>query len=176
MIRRLRLVLPPSWVLGLFAFGYLLLEAIHLVVTRFNFVEEGVAQLRDKLVLLACLLYGGFRVVAFHPLFQPAYRQWLATTPWTSRQPLPLAPVHIVWQDVVVLIVAELLFWAVTFGWEISLASPFASPAVMAASRRKVSKMLPTETPIPPKDFCAGRLTFRFPALLLEVTVLTPAD
>ena len=33
------------------------------------------------------------------------------------------------------------------------------SPAVIAASRRKVSKMFPTEIPRPPKATLAGKLT-----------------
>ena len=46
---------------------------------------------------------------------------------------------------------AELLFWAVTFGCEISFAHPLLSPAVMAASSRNVSKIFPMEIPTPPK-------------------------
>ena len=47
--------------------------------------------------------YGVFRVAAFHPVFRPKYRGWLEQTPWTSRKPLPLGPIHLVWQDVLVL-------------------------------------------------------------------------
>lgn len=40
--------------------------------------------------------YGLARVMAFHPIFDEEYRQWLATTPWTPRHPLPKGPLHLI--------------------------------------------------------------------------------
>jgi hypothetical protein len=57
----------------------------------------------------ACFAYGGFRTIAFHPALQPRYRQWLRLTPWTSSRPLPLGPIHLVWQDGVFLLPVALL-------------------------------------------------------------------
>ncbi|MGI9455742.1 MAG: hypothetical protein ACR2NU_04225, partial [Aeoliella sp.] len=53
-------------------------------------------------------MYGFWRVVGFHPLFLPEYRKWLANTPWRSSKALPLKPIGVVWQDVVVLIIIAL--------------------------------------------------------------------
>ena len=59
--------------------------------------------MRDGLAAVIMAAYGVFRVAAFHPVFRPKYRGWLEQTPWTGRKPLPLGPIHLVWQDVVVL-------------------------------------------------------------------------
>src|SRR5213593_1326498 len=58
-----------------------------------------------------------------------------------------------------------------------SLARPLDSPAVIAASRRKVSKMLPIEMPSPLKALVAGKLRLRLPAFAPPPDpVLTPAE
>ena len=46
-----------------------------------------------------CVIYGLARVVAIHPIWNPGYQTWLESTPWTVRQPLPLGPVELVWED-----------------------------------------------------------------------------
>jgi hypothetical protein len=58
---------------------------------------------REHAAALSALafLYGISRVIAFHPAASEKYRQWLALTPWTSQRPLPLGPIHPVWQDAV---------------------------------------------------------------------------
>lgn len=53
------------------------------------------------LVALACG-YGAARVLLLHPVFDPAYRRWLATTPWSPRHPLPKGPLHLAWPDLLV--------------------------------------------------------------------------
>lgn len=105
MIRRLRLVLPPPAILLGFALLYTILEGLVLAVewhlgapVRRMAGRPGVV-----LPLLAAALYGGFRVIAFHPVYRPNYRVWLEATPWTSRKPLPVGPVSLVWEDGVVL-------------------------------------------------------------------------
>jgi hypothetical protein len=47
--------------------------------------------------------YGCYRVWAFHPAIRGDYREWLARTPWTAELPMPLGPLHLVWQDLVYL-------------------------------------------------------------------------
>jgi hypothetical protein len=66
-----------------------------------------------SVLYLAAFVYGPYRVGAFHPGLRPGYRAWLTTTPWTSRKPLPLGPVHLVLQDVVLLALGTVLT-----GWE----------------------------------------------------------
>lgn len=46
--------------------------------------------------------YGGFRG-SFLPFPDTPYRAWLLTTPYDGRKPLPLGPVHLVPQDLLVL-------------------------------------------------------------------------
>jgi hypothetical protein len=52
---------------------------------------------------LAFIGYGSYRVVRFHPAIQTDYRDWLRHTPWRAGKPLPLGPVHLLPQDVVIL-------------------------------------------------------------------------
>jgi hypothetical protein len=60
--------------------------------------------------------YGIFRATGFHPFFRPEYRAWLEQTPWTSRKPLPLGPIHLVRQDVVLLALVLLALHGTPFG------------------------------------------------------------
>ncbi len=50
-------------------------------------------------LLLGAAAYGGYRVARFHPLLREGYYDWLAMTPWKYPKPLPLGPVHLCWQD-----------------------------------------------------------------------------
>lgn len=49
--------------------------------------------------------YGIIRAIFFAP--EGAYKRWLATSPWTPAQPLPLGPVQFVWQDMLMLGILE---------------------------------------------------------------------
>ena len=75
---------------------------------------------------VAALLYGMYRV-SFYP--SRRYSQWLFSTPWHPELPLPLGPVHLVWQDLVVVVglmglatahvppISEPLFSGVALPW-----------------------------------------------------------
>jgi hypothetical protein len=66
----------------------------------------------DYLIIGAALGYGGLRVLAFHPFYRVDYCAWLERTPWTSRKPLPLGPVHWTWQDGLIIGGPTALAWA----------------------------------------------------------------
>jgi hypothetical protein len=53
--------------------------------------------------------YAMFRVVRFHPAVRSDYRKWLEQTPWRYGLPLPLGPVHLIVQDVLVVALLTLL-------------------------------------------------------------------
>jgi len=57
------------------------------------------AYLLTLLLFLASVFYGFRRVVGLHPIWNDGYRTWLESTPWTSRKPLPMGPVELVWED-----------------------------------------------------------------------------
>ena len=64
---------------------------------------------------IAGLAYGLFRAWYFNPCMFLGYGDWLQTTPWTPRQPLPWGPLRLCWQDLLVLgIVAASLPWPLT--------------------------------------------------------------
>lgn len=138
MIRALRwlwLVLPPGWVVALLVLGYLVQEGFWLWVG----IDMGtVPDLWRKRTAVACMiaaLYGLFRAVAFHPLFRPEYRKWLESTPWASRHALPVGPIQLVPQDLVVVgALTLMLHW---WQWEalyVPVAFAFAYQAAIALS------------------------------------------
>jgi hypothetical protein len=99
MRRWFRVTLPVGWAVGGFILLYLILEGICL------YFVGAMAGHRpaDFLIDSAVVVYGGARVLGFHPVFNVEYHKWLAASPWTNRKPLPAGPVHLVAQDVVVL-------------------------------------------------------------------------
>jgi hypothetical protein len=135
MIRWMRVVLPPSrWVIILVAVFVIPYLCVH-VGYRVSFhsytpslrseaaqqyaemqrkvLAQELAEMRKRFltgfVVLSCLVHGVYRVFAFHPLLRVDYRKWLESTPWTSSKQLPLGPVHLVWQDAVVVVALSLL-------------------------------------------------------------------
>jgi hypothetical protein len=113
MIRWLRVVMPPGWVFVVAGLFYAVMEACVLVTEWYErrpfFSTPGNALLLAG--AYAAAAYGGYRVLAFHPAIRPRYFAWLSSTPWTGRKPLPLGPVHIVGQDVLLAVVVVALYW-----------------------------------------------------------------
>ncbi len=100
----LRVVLPPMWVIVLLAIVYGLINTVYHGSRLFGFATDSYdydATCR-MLMTVAAAGYGGFRATVFHPFWRPAYREWLLTTPWEHPQPLAFGPVHLVWQDLIV--------------------------------------------------------------------------
>jgi hypothetical protein len=114
MIRWLRAVLPPWWTVLAAVFCYLGLEFFclgsewRLGVPFYSIVEGRIFVIEMAFFVV---LYAIYRVFAFHPALRPGYYHWLRGTPWTSRKRLPLGPVHLVLQDVLILGVAVGLCW-----------------------------------------------------------------
>lgn len=55
--------------------------------------------------------YAAYRVFAFHPLWNKSYSDWMLATPWNGRKRLPMGPVHLIPQDVVLVSLLVGLFW-----------------------------------------------------------------
>jgi hypothetical protein len=113
IIQWLRRVYPPWWAIAVALVCYVLCEAMFWWTRlAFSVQTESLTELlriRDSLMMMSCSAYAAFRVFVFHPLFRPKYRQWLEQTPWTSEQPLPLGPVYVTVQDVLLLGLMRLL-------------------------------------------------------------------
>jgi hypothetical protein len=100
----IRVVLPPAWAVTLFLVLWLFFLGLEQWVAWWWGVPGAdIAQVRAGAVALGAAAYGVYRVLAFHPLFRPGYASWLAVTPWTSRKPLPVGPIHLVVQDLVLI-------------------------------------------------------------------------
>lgn len=107
----MRQVLPRDTIVALAVCSDIAVELVYLW-SRFwwGSAEESLfAGYRLFIQLLAALFYGGHRVATFHPAYDAEYRKWLECTPWTPRHPLPMGPLHLVLQDVVVLTASMIL-------------------------------------------------------------------
>lgn len=114
----LRRVWPPWFYHSLFGVIYLPLMGFIL------FEESRAGQRLPEAALIISMflgftaaLYGGYRVLAFHPVFRQDYYQWLATTPWKRDKPLPLGPVHMLPQDLLLVGVLCVLAVPASVGW-----------------------------------------------------------
>jgi hypothetical protein len=110
LIRWLRLTLPPMGFVVAAVFVLLCAEGFYLWVRcwleSLGPTAEAPSELlkmRNSIAGVAAAAYGVFRAVVYHPFFRSRYRDWLEQTPWTSRQPLPAGPIHLMWQDAVVM-------------------------------------------------------------------------
>lgn len=95
--RWIRVVAPPWWSVLLFALIYLgvetfvrMMEWISRDVTQFEPLTD-LYRVRAVVAAPAAVLYGLYRVWAFHPVIRPAYRRWIEQVPWTPAKRLPLA-------------------------------------------------------------------------------------
>lgn len=80
------------------------------------FVFDHPGYARGVLLIVTALAYGVLRVVGTHPALRPRYVEWLMSTPWTARMPLPLGPIHLSLGDlaavtVLLLAAADLPAW-----------------------------------------------------------------
>jgi hypothetical protein len=110
-VRWMRAVLPRDTIVAIAVGCDLLIEATYLWCLYWWGAADDAAfaWMRLLLQVFAAGSYGGYRVATFHPANDSDYRQWLETTPWTPRNPLPMGPLQIVPQDVVVLVASMLL-------------------------------------------------------------------
>ena len=115
MIRWLRVVWPPGWALAWALFLYLGFEGFFLFmewsldIPFYSFPEVG--RLPTGMMGIMVALYAIYRIWGFHPHARPPYSQWLATTVWNAEKALPLGPVHLVWQDALLIVIAAGLCW-----------------------------------------------------------------
>lgn len=112
-------VWPPGWLIALFVVVYGVLEGglwliDHAVPNAAGVIADmpEIRNLRAAILVGAAVVYAVFRLCRFHPACNPAYAAWLKLSPWTADKPLPLGPVHPVWQDAVPLgILTALAAW-----------------------------------------------------------------
>lgn len=112
--RWMRCVVPAQFALWMIVLGTLLAWVVNsLVILWTSYSIMGVAPLTDlfdapislHLAFLATLATaaGALRAAWQHPLAMRPYGSWLAQSPWQHPQPLPMGPLRLAWQDLVVL-------------------------------------------------------------------------
>lgn len=131
MIRWLRVSLPLEWI-ACVAIGYGATSAFlhwmewHLGVPLLD--DAGRPLLRQicgGILMVGAVGFACSRALAFHPVASQAYRQWLAATPWTGKKPLPLGPVHLVPQDVLLIGTAVFFAWLSGDAWSLFVPQAF---------------------------------------------------
>ncbi len=108
----LRVTLPQDGFVAGLLLSYVLVEVVFPLLAQVMWGVPVDHPLGELIVRFATFIYAAHRVLSFHPAFRPDYRQWLETTPWTSRHPLPVGPIHLVAQDVLVLAALAGVAWA----------------------------------------------------------------
>lgn len=103
-------VWPPLWVVVSLAIVYGLFSAfVWLVAVTSRIHLADIADMQEMAIWRRIFFgavvagYAVYRLFRFHPFFNRGYRAWLAWSPWTPDRPLPLGPVHLVWQDAAVI-------------------------------------------------------------------------
>lgn len=97
----LRVTYLDRWTSGLI--GMLVVMTLLRTAKAFTFPILGWSDFTENWLVTAVLIAGGYgywRVRHFHPLANLPYGAWLFTQPWIYPQPLPMGPWHLVWQDV----------------------------------------------------------------------------
>jgi hypothetical protein len=104
-------VWPPPLLTGLLIFSYGLFAGAFWLISL-SVPSSGRTSFRESannagvfmvIIGLFAGLYAAFRLFRFHPACNRAYASWLKLTPWTAAKPLPLGPIHPVWQDAAVI-------------------------------------------------------------------------
>lgn len=103
-------VWPPLWVVVTFVIVYGLFSAVVWLIAAASRIAQAdisdmqeMAAWRNGIFAIAAGGYAVFRLARFHPVCNRRYRAWLVLSPWTVDKPLPLGPVHLVWQDAIVI-------------------------------------------------------------------------
>ncbi len=100
-MKHFRNILPPTFVLWLFALGYSAILGFEFLIWALlsDAPENPIGRPRWGACVAAALVFGGYRALWNHPLVRPGYFAWLQATPWRFPDPLPAGPPHWVWQD-----------------------------------------------------------------------------
>lgn len=110
---------PPLGMVAVFAVAYGVLEAGLWIIEyaagdlkgQISTMPE-IMNIRAGILGTAAGVFALYRLGRFHPACNPGYAAWLKRSPWTPDKPLPLGPVHIVWQDAAVVgVLAGLAHW-----------------------------------------------------------------
>jgi len=102
----------PLWGAAIAIAWYTVMVSIALVLQYFGATEEELKpflRMRISSSVIAMGFYALYRVAYFHPHLNQSYGTWLSSTPWHWGKPLPLGPVQLVPQDVLVVGVAALM-------------------------------------------------------------------
>ncbi|MEX0727434.1 MAG: hypothetical protein WEB58_23000 [Planctomycetaceae bacterium] len=101
----MRVVLPPTEYVALFLMAYAIVASIgYWILGRYPDASapNNALMARDIAVAMGAMAYGAFRAIAFQPAYREEYLRFIKQKPWSPEKPLPLGPIPLVWQDIVV--------------------------------------------------------------------------
>jgi hypothetical protein len=107
----MRQILPSDAVVAGAVTTAMMIEGVYLFVLLLGGQPDSTAFAGMRLFtqVISMVSFAIFRVSTFHPVNSSSYRQWLCSTPWQPGRPLPMGPVAIVPQDLVVIAASMLL-------------------------------------------------------------------
>jgi hypothetical protein len=102
-MRRLRMsfrkVLPPRFITAAALFTFACLFALEWLIGAEG--RSMTHELRDAWFVSVAACFGMWRAYGL-PRLKTPYGAWLKNSPWVPGQPLPMGPIRLVWQDVVI--------------------------------------------------------------------------
>ena len=105
MSSRWRQILPSGSMLGLFIAVYAGIEAFDFVLRLLYGVPSNpIIRLPNHSHIAGLRCIWSVSRDRFHPAWRAGYCRWLQSTPWAHPAPLPLGPVHLIWQDAIVIL------------------------------------------------------------------------
>jgi hypothetical protein len=99
-------VLPPLWIVIVYFIILAIWEIFYIL-----YPPSDVKVFSPHLLVAAggVIAYAGYRVWHFHPMYNQKYKDWLLTLPWSKKHPLPLGPILIAPQDIIIIALLNLV-------------------------------------------------------------------
>lgn len=107
---------PPLWLIPLIGAAVLLAGGLLIAIadshTDFSDVFGPLAVFLYYVSVGWLLVFAGYRVLAFNPLINRNYYDWLSRSAWRPGKPLPAGPMLLTWRDL-------LLVSLIALGWQL---------------------------------------------------------
>jgi hypothetical protein len=99
-----RIIFAPKPLLNLIVPALLVAQGFKLLLGRGHdpilmALQAPLEKMQVTGLMFLAVFAGGARAFVHHPMTNSKYRQWLITSPWEPRMPLPSGPITLAWQD-----------------------------------------------------------------------------
>ncbi len=114
MKQTIQRAIPPTGLVGLFGFLYLLMFILGFLDAQIGWPGGFNTHLARALLILGTgFVYGGIRAWSCFPLTSQSFYMWFKTTPWKQGMSLPFgfAHMHLVWADAIIPLILFAIEW-----------------------------------------------------------------